>query len=189
MDLTDGVLIVTIFISLIFILFLPRDNIKRRRGEADLRHQLAVSTGSLVGPPEARIGDIVPAFDAVSPNGARKRIAYDSASTYLFFIMSPSCDVCLNEISTWNSIASRVRDPKLTVLGVLTDSQPVSIPPANFDLIFISDASVRRAYRVVAVPSVMIVSSNGRIQWVHYGKLAASEIAELLSLIDKPLAH
>jgi predicted transcriptional regulator len=67
---------------------------------------------------------------------------------------------------------------------MITDSSMLTIPPVDFDLVAIPNLSVQRAYRVVAVPVVMVVSSDGKIEWVHYGALTSNQTSELLSVIE-----
>ena len=183
-DLSHAILFVTILIALLFIILLSRDNAKQRRLQAQLRSTLATSKGSISGPPEAQIGDVLPAFEGMSLTGKSRRVVYDGHSKYVLFIMSVHCDVCLGEISTWNSIAARIRNQEYIALGMITDSSMLTIPPVDFDLVAIPNMSVQRAYRVVAVPVVMVASPDGKIEWVHYGALTSDQTSELLSVIE-----
>ena len=183
-DLSHAILFVTILIALLFIILLSRDNAKQRRLQAQLRSTLATSNGSMSGPPEAQIGDILPAFEGLSLTGKPRRVVYDGHSKYVLFVLSLHCDACLSEISTWNSIAARIRNQEYIALGIVTDSNMLTTPPVDFDLVVIPGMSVQRAYRVVAVPLVMVVSQDGKIEWVHYGALTSDQTSELLSVIE-----
>ena len=125
----------------------------------------------------------MPAFEGMSLTGNSRKVACDGRSKYVLFIMSLHCDACLEEISTWNSIAPRIRNQDYIVLGMITDSKRLTIPPVDFDLVAIPNMSVQRAYRVVAVPLVMVVR-DGKIEWVHYGALTSDQRSELLSVIE-----
>jgi len=81
----------------------------------------------------------------------------------------------------------RIKNEKYIVLGMIERSSSVTVPPVDFDLVPIPDMSVQRAYRVVAVPQVMVVSENGKVEWVHYGTLSDPTTTELLSIIDANL--
>lgn len=67
---------------------------------------------------------------------------------------------------------------------MIEGSNSVTVPPVDFDIVAIPDMSVQRAYRVVAVPLIMVVSENGKVEWVHYGTLSDAATNELLSVID-----
>ena len=45
--------------------------------------------------------------------------------------------------------------------------------------------SVQRAYRIVAVPAVMVVSQGGTVEWTHYGALTEDLHRDLLSVLSK----
>ena len=186
-DLSYGILIVAVVTALVFIVLLSRDNLKQRKIQAQLKSRLASAMGTISGSPEAQKGDIVPGFEGVSLSGRPARVVYDGRSKYVLFIFSVQCDVCLDEIPTWNSIVRRIKNEKYAVLGLIERSGSVTVPPVDFDLVLIPDMSVQRAYRVVAVPLVMIVSENGKVEWVHYGTLSDGTTTELLSVIDANL--
>lgn len=183
-DFSHGILVVAVLIALVFIVLLSRENLKQRKVQAQLKSRLASATGTISGSPEAQKGDIVPGFEGVSLNGKRASVVYDGRSKYVLFIFSMGCGVCFDEIPTWNSIVKRIKNEKYTVLGMIEGSNSVTVPPVDFDVVPIPDMSVQRAYRVVAVPQVMVVSENGRVEWVHYGTLIDSTTTELLSVID-----
>jgi hypothetical protein len=186
-DLSYGILVVAVLIALVFIVLLSRENLKQREVQAQLKSRLAAAMGTISGSPEAQKGDIVPGFEGVSLSGRPARVVYDGRSKYVLFIFSVQCDACLDQISTWNSIVRRIKNKKYTVLGMIEGSSSVTVPPIDFDLVRIPDMSVQRAYRVVAVPLVMIVSENGKVEWVHYGTLSDAATTELLSVIDANL--
>jgi hypothetical protein len=183
-DLSYGILIVAVLIALVFIVLLSRENLKQRKVQAQLKSRLTSAMGTISGSPEAQKGDIVPSFEGVTVSGRSARVVYDGRSKYVLFIFSVQCDACLGEIATWNSIARRVKNEKHTVLGMIEGSSSVTVPPVDFDVVHIPDMSVQRAYRVVAVPLVMVVSENGKVEWVHYGTLSDANTNELLSVID-----
>jgi hypothetical protein len=186
-DLSYVILVVAVLIALVFIVLLSRENLKQRRVQAQLKSRLASAMGTISGSPEAQKGDIVPGFEGVSLSGKPARVVYDGRSKYVLFIFSVQCDACLDEIPTWNSIVRRIKNEKYIVLGMIEGSSSVTVPPVDFDLVPIPDMSVQRAYRVVAVPQVMVVSENGKVEWVHYGTLSDPTTTELLSIIDANL--
>lgn len=53
----------------------------------------------------------------------------------------------------------------------------------NFEVCVMPSKPVQRAYRVVAVPLVMLVSSEGNVEWVHYGALSDDKTKEISSVI------
>jgi len=183
-DLSHVVLVAAVLTALVFIVLLSRENLKQRQVQAQLRSRLASAVGTISGSPEAQKGDILPGFEGVSLSGKPARVVYDGRSKYVLFIFSVRCGVCLDEIPGWNSIVRRIKKEKYEVLGMIEGSSSVTVPPVDFELVPIPDMSVQRAYRVVAVPLVMVASENGKVEWVHYGALNDATTTELLSVID-----
>lgn len=182
-DLSHAVLFSAVLIALVFIFFLYRDDIKQRRSQAELRARLNTSIASMAGPPYAQVGDIVPDFESATISGKRIRVTYSGDKKYLFFIFASDCDVCSREGSAWQSIASKTRHDQLIPLGLVTNPLASAVPEFDFDVLLMEDVSVKRAYRVVAVPAIMLVSGKGRIEWVHYGSMSAEQTEDLLSKI------
>jgi len=75
---------------------------------------------------------------------------------------------------------------KITVRGISIDSfedsnRNVTGKDISFNMLIMPDMSTRRAYRVVSIPQVMIVSENGRVEWVHYGAMTQDKVLDLHS--------
>lgn len=158
--------VATILIALLFIILLWKENVKQREVIAQQRSTLAASLGTRAGPPYAQKGDVVPAFEAVSLGGRATKIAFDEHSRWLLFIFSSQCDACISQVPTWNLIVQEVKNPRCKAIGMLTDATPLAIPELKFDVLPMPDMSLQRAYRVVAVPLVMVISESGKIEWV-----------------------
>jgi len=142
--------------------------------------------GTLCGPQTAQTGDIVPAFKTFDLQGHQTEVAYDGTKKFLFFIFSPMCGACNHEIPLWNALVKPATSKKFAVRGISID------PPENskgyvvgkdisFEVLIMPDMPTRRAYRVVSIPQVMIVSENGIVEWVHYGAMTQGKVAELQS--------
>jgi len=183
-DLSHGILFATILVGLLFIILLWKENVRQRGVVSQLQSNLATSLGTRVGPQYAEKGDMVSAFEAVSLGGRATKIAFDGHTKWLLFIFSSRCDACISQVPTWNSIVQQVKNPRCRAIGILIDATPHATPQVKFDILPMPDMSLQRAYRVVAVPLVMVVSESGKIEWVKYGTLASSDTSELLSIID-----
>jgi hypothetical protein len=107
----------------------------------------------------------------------------------LLYIFSPQCGVCLSEFPTWSRIASHAQSKKYRVvaLSIYSDDASQEKPGAvdwNFEALRIPSVAIQRAYRVLAVPMVIVVSREGKVEWVQYGGLSGDSINEVLSVID-----
>lgn len=182
-DAANIILLIAVAIAILWIVKLTRDQAALKRSKSGVE-------GTLSGPQNSQVGDMVPPFKTVNLSGEPAAIAYDGTSRYLLFIFSPRCDVCLNEIPTLNNLSARVRAGGCEVKGISIDSpaeskQNLKDKELAFETIIMPNMAVQRTYRVVSIPQVMLVSSKGLVEWVHYGALTSNAEAELLSEVSK----
>jgi peroxiredoxin len=187
-DIANIILIISILAAGFFLILTSRENTKLKREQARLASEILVLSGRLAGPPTAQVGDIVPPFEAVSLEGRQSQVVYDGSSSYLLYFFSPDCGVCLDQMATWNRIAAQVKVKNYITLGISLKSTELTNmrlkgTDRSFDILMIPNEATKRAYRVVAEPLVMIVSSGGTVNWVHYGALTEAKLSELLSEI------
>lgn len=181
-DPVYAVLMVAVLIAVGFNIVLSKQirSIKARPAEV---------AGALAGPPQTQAGDMVPAFKTVDLQGKPSGIVYDLSKKYLVYVFSPSCEVCKHEIPMWGSLAADARAKQWSVFGVSID--PLELTQAElknqdvgFDVLIMPNMAVRRAYRVVSIPQVMLVNARGVVEWVHYGALKQEQITELLTKMN-----
>jgi peroxiredoxin len=173
------VLLLGISIAVGLIITLSRD-------KARLRSELANTSGTLCGPQSAQIGDILPAFKAAGMDGAWTEVEYDGSHRYLFVIFSPVCGVCDHELPAWNRVAKAAESINIIVRGISLDPldetrRNLKEKQVDFETLIMPGMSIRRAYRVVSIPQIMIVSASGYVEWVHYGAMTSGKEEELLS--------
>ncbi|MEW6207702.1 MAG: redoxin domain-containing protein [Acidobacteriota bacterium] len=163
--------------------------IKFARQSSSLESKISETSGDLCGPPTSLAGDIVPAFKTVDLQGLPAEITYDGSKRFLLFIFSPACDVCAREISTLNSFLDKATSKNCLVRGISISSLEESRrnlinEKPLFEILIMPDMRTQRAYRVVSIPQIMIVSARGTVEWVNYGYLTREKQAELLEKIN-----
>lgn len=176
-DPAYAILVVAIVLTLTYA-------VKVSREKAVLQARAQEYSGTLCGPQTIQEGDIVAAFEATDLQGQWRKIAYGGTKRALFFIFSPMCSTCEHEIPLWNSLAEIAASKTLTVQGISIDSLEDSRKNAvgkhiSFDMLIMPDMPTRRAYRVVSIPQVILVSGHGTVEWVHYGRMTQNKLAEL----------
>ena len=182
-DAANIILLITVAIAICWIVKLSRDQSALMRSTTEVE-------GTLSGPQSSQVGDIVPPFKSLNLSEEPADITYDGTSKYLLFIFSPRCDVCLHEIPTLNRLSSRFQASGYQVRGISIDSiseskQNLKDREMAFETLIMPNMAVQRTYRVVSIPQVMIVSSKGQVEWVHYGALTDDNISGLLSKVSK----
>lgn len=187
--ISNTLLILSVVITLISLSVFYRKNTQLQQDRLRLISNFQKISAALVGTASAQVGDLLPSFDTTDSGGARASVVYDGKSKYLFLIFSTQCGECISEFLTWRRIAPEVSSRSYRVVGLSMYSEErgkekEGAADQNFQVLRIPSTAIQRAYRVTAVPMVMIVSAEGKVTWVHYGKLSEEEIKELLSKIE-----
>src|SRR6266850_1977163 len=182
----NTLLIVSVIIAFIFLFAQFKNNSRLKAEKNKLISSVTTMSGTIVGSPSVQVGDIVPSFEAVSLEGKPTSIVYNGSLKYLLYIFSSRCSVCMDQFPNWNQIASVGRLKNYRVIGLSIDSEDTKVNLSkvdkNFEVCLMPGKPVQRAYRVVAVPLVMLVSSQGNVEWVHYGGLSEDKIKEISSI-------
>lgn len=189
-DVTNIILLLAVAIAICWIVKLSRDQASLSRDQAALKISTIGVEGTLSGPQSSQAGDMVPPFKSVNLSDEPAQIAYDGTSKYLLFIFSSKCDVCLHEIPTLNKLSSRFQASGYQVRGLSIDSldesrQNLKDKELSIETLIMPSMAIQRTYRVVSIPQVIVVSSKGRVEWVHYGALTTESISDLLSKVVK----
>ncbi|HWN09403.1 MAG TPA: hypothetical protein VNO50_09100 [Pyrinomonadaceae bacterium] len=159
-----------------------------KRESADIKAELQRTPHSLRGDSRAHIGDLLASFGGFNSAGHRGEVVYNGKSRYLLFIFSPQCGNCLEEFPVWNKIALQARKKNYLVLGLSTGSATDTTARSHgfdFEVLSMGDDAVLRAYRVEAIPQVVLTSPYGRVEWLTYGRLTDENTQELLATLDK----
>lgn len=170
------VLIVSNISAVFFIVFLTRGNTSLKRENAALQSEIAVFGGGLAGEPSAKVGDLVPSFEAVDIKGTRVQVTYNGSTKYLLYFFSPQCSVCDEQFPIWNRIAVTAKTKGYLPLGISLKPKDITEEKLKgtdykFDILIIPSEAIQRAYRIIAEPVVMVVSAQGTVDWVYYGGL------------------
>ena len=182
-DAANIILLIALAVAIGCIVNLSRDKASVKRSTVGVE-------GTLSGPQSSQVGDILPPFKSVNLSEEPAEINYDGSSKYLLFIFSPKCDVCEHEIPTLNKLSSRLRASGYQVKGISIDSinesrQNLKDKELAFETLIMPNMAVQRTYRVVSIPQIMLVSSKGQVEWVHYGALTDDKTTSLLSKVSK----
>lgn len=177
------ILLIAVIMAIIFLALLRREN-------SDLRSRIDNLSGTLAGTPEAQPGDIIPSFRSVNLESQPVTISFDNTSKRLLFIFSPQCSECLSQFPTWNRLTEIAESKNLPVYAVSIDGLEESrerLKHANrkFEVLIMPNQTIKRSFRVLSIPEVLLVSPKGIIEWVHYGALTDEKTEELVSIIEK----
>ncbi len=165
-------------------------SVKVSRKNSALQAKEREYSGTLCGPQTTQMGDIVPAFRTTDLQGRQAEVLYDGTKKFLFFIFSPMCGTCEHEIPLWNALVETTISEKIAIRGISIDSledsrKNVVGKNISFDMLIMPGMPTRRAYRVVSIPQVMMISEHGTVEWVHYGAMTQDKVAEIQSKLKE----
>jgi thiol-disulfide isomerase/thioredoxin len=98
------------------------------------------------------------------------------------------CRYCRAELPAVDALAKRWRDKGVVVVGVNTD-KPEEGDPAqyarshgmSFPIVSDSAGAASRAYGIESLPTVVVLSSSGKVVAVHAGVAGGDELEDLVS--------
>lgn len=99
--------------------------------------------------------------------------------TQLLFFLNSSCPHCRASIPSWNEIAGILRDdPAVSVLGVVfgdsgTAAAYRDLQGISFSVVSAVGPRVAGLFRIHAVPSVMLLSNEGKMAYTRTGRLVS----------------
>ena len=180
---TNVILIVAAIGALVFLVLYSRQNASLKETNDELRERVGAYSTYL----SAQAGDAVPPIETVDLKGKPAKVNYfDSGKKHLLFVFTTHCSACLDQLPKWDSISQQAASPSAVILAISVDSREDTLANLNGDLthlntIIAPDKNFLRTYRVNSFPQVMIISSQGVVEWVHIGKLDDGQVAEMLS--------
>ncbi len=139
-----------------------------------------------------QVGSHVPRFTAAAQDGSPVTVGEgETGKRQLLFMMSAKCSFCSASVPAWQKIAQRLSgSSEVEVVGVSLDSAHVmrgyvrehnlQFPVVNFPAPKFMDF-----YRVTAVPQVVLLDHEGRVEYLRKGSLtAAIAVDSVLTILD-----
>ena len=119
-------------------------------------------------------GEAAPAFELAGLQGQVRLADYRGKTVYLDFWAS-WCGPCKQSFPWMNEMQARYGGKGLRIVGVNVDRKAADAQkflltaPARFDLAFDPAGAVPRNYAVKAMPTSVLIGSDGRVLAVHGG--------------------
>lgn len=135
-------------------------------------------------------GQIVPPLRAKDLNGVAVEVEYGEGepSTVLIWL-SPSCDVCEENVAFWNDIYGRYKSDRIRFLA-LSDAEVseakayVAKHSLTFPIVGVTDDRLIDAYNGRVMPQTALISPQGGIEKVWPGALEKSRQDEITTALD-----
>lgn len=85
------------------------------------------------------------------------------------------CGPCRQEMPKLEALYERYHDLGFTLLGVNVEEDPSGVPkflkqtPVSFKILLDTHNKVSQAYKVVAMPTTVLIDRKGNVRYVHHG--------------------
>jgi pSer/pThr/pTyr-binding forkhead associated (FHA) protein/peroxiredoxin len=142
------------------------------RNSADAEATVGVTLAQWFHSSDARIGTVAPDFELNDISGNRVSLASLRGKVVLIDTWATWCHVCRSSMPEFESFYRDFRDsPKFVILTVSQDSDPTAVrrfvDANHYDFPVLMDLSGQfgTAYNITAVPSEILIGSNGQILW------------------------
>ena len=134
--------------------------------------------------PQIEVGTSVGAFDVQHLDGDASTLDWNTDRSRLLFVFTTTCPACKQNQEAWRAL-SEATDDRVDILGVSLDTLEATSAYRSehelpFEVVVAADREAfAGAYQVSAVPTTLLVSSDGRVQGVWTGALSTEQQADV----------
>ena len=143
-------------------------------------------------PPQLAAGDRLAALAARQLDGTNTTLRFSpSQGETLLLVFTTTCPVCEKNTASWISLYERFRED-FEFIGVAVDDVESTASYASrlglpYRVVIPNDvASFPRQYRINAVPTTILVGTDGRVKQVWTGPLTDADVRRLASVASHP---
>jgi len=154
---------------------------------------LALSSASSVWGASSMIGRTADDFALKGSDGVNHRLSEYRGNVVMINFWATWCGPCREEMPPMDALYQRYKSLGFVVLGVNIDDnrgaadKMVKQLGISYPILFDTDKSVSRQYKVNAMPTTIIMDRDGKVRHVHFGYKAGymdtyqAEVRTLLS--------
>ena len=143
----------------------------------------------------AKVGSVMPAWTAKTPDGKAFDIADMRGSVVLINIWATWCGPCRYEIPELVKLHAEWAPQGFAVLGASIDGRATvgEVEPMmrsfqiNYPVVIDSDARIADLFETSVIPTSALIDRDGRVVWTRIGTLHADD-AEMVAAIRAALA-
>ena len=129
----------------------------------------------------ATISGPAPNFTLKSLSGKNIKLSELTGNVVLINFWASWCGPCRQEMPFLNAIHNKYKPLGFTVLGVNVEEQVanaksfISERPVGFPILLDSKNRVSKLYKVIAMPTTVVIDRDGKIRFIHLGYQAGDE--------------
>ena len=129
----------------------------------------------------AEVGKLAPDFTLKSLGGKNLKLSEMAGSVVLINFWASWCGPCREEMPLLNSLHKKYEPLGFTVLGVNVEQDVKGAEgflenfPVDFPVLLDSDNRVSEQYKVIAMPTTVVVDRDGNMRFLHQGYKSGDE--------------
>ena len=129
----------------------------------------------------AEVGKPAPDFTLKSLGGQNLKLSEMAGNVVLINFWASWCGPCREEMPLLNSLHNRYEPLGFTVLGVNVEEDVNGAKgflknfPVDFPVLLDSDNRVSKQYKVIAMPTTIVVDRDGNMRYLHQGYKSGDE--------------
>ena len=130
----------------------------------------------------AEVGKLAPDFTLKSLGGKNLKLSEMAGSVVLINFWASWCGPCREQMSLLNSLYNKYEALGFTVFGVNVDQDLKGAKgflknfPIDFPVLFDSDNRVSEQYKVITMPTTVVVDRDGNMRFLHQGYKSGDEV-------------
>jgi len=138
----------------------------------------------------ATISGPAPNFTLKSLSGKNIKLSELTGNVVLINFWASWCRPCRQEMPLLNAIYNKYKPLGFTVLGVNVEEQVdnaksfISERPVDFPILLDSKNQVSELYKVIAMPTTVVIDRDGNMRFLHQGYQSGDE-AEYHKMVKK----
>ncbi len=130
----------------------------------------------------ASISGPAPNFTLKSLSGENIKLSELTGNVVLINFWASWCGPCRQEMPFLNAIHNKYEALGFTVLGVNVEEEVanarsfIAERPVDFPILFDSNNKVSELYKVIAMPTTVVIDRNGKLRFLHQGYQSGDEV-------------
>lgn len=142
---------------------------------------VVISCASITPAVAASISGPAPDFTLKSLDGKNLKLSEMRGKVVLINFWASWCGPCRQEMPLLNSLHNKYEPLGFTVIGVNVEERTenardfIKNTPVDFPILLDNENRVSKLYKVVAMPTTVVVDRDGNMRFLHHGYIPGDE--------------
>jgi thiol-disulfide isomerase/thioredoxin len=140
-----------------------------------------IASGSIATTHAAELNEAAPDFTLKSLGGKNLKLSEMAGNVVLVNFWASWCGPCREEMPLLNALHNKYEPLGFTVLGVNVEENSANAEgflknfPVDFPILLDDNNKVSKQYKVIAMPTTVVVDRDGNMRFLHQGYKSGDE--------------